>query len=83
MCFEGRSTLERDVMVIFQGSRRSDGNETLVLIVYIGWGPRTRNKSVDGLLETGKSFVDAFDLLLTSLSFSTGLDSLSVHKPEG
>ena len=53
-------------MVIFQGSRRSDGIGTLELIVYIGWGPWTRNKGVDGLLETGKSFVDAFDLLLTS-----------------
>ena len=53
-------------MVIFQGSRRSDGIGTLELIVCIGWGPWTRNKGVDGLLETGKSFVDAFDLLLTS-----------------
>lgn len=52
-------------MIIFQGSRQSDGIGTLKLIIYIGWGLSTRNKGVDGLLETGKSFVDAFDLLLT------------------
>ena len=66
MCRERRSTLERDVMVIFQGSRGSDCIDTLELIVCAGWGPWIRNKGVDGLLEAGKSFVDAFDLLLTT-----------------
>ena len=66
MCCEGRSTLELDVMVVFQDSRRSDVIGALELIVCIGWGPWIRYKGVDGLLETGKSIVDAFDLLLTS-----------------
>lgn len=82
MCCEGRSTLERDIMVVFQGSRRSDGVGTQELIVCIGWGPWTRNEGVDGLFETGKSFVDAFDLLLTSYSFSTEPASLSAYKSE-
>lgn len=69
-------------MVISQGSRRSDGIDTLELTVCIGWRPWTRNKGVDGLLKTGKSFVDAFDLLLTAKSFSTDVDSLLAYKPE-
>lgn len=53
-------------MVIFQVSRQSEDIGTLKSIVCFGWGPWTRNKGVDRLLETGESFVDGFDLLLTS-----------------
>jgi hypothetical protein len=64
---EGRSTCEREIMVIFQELRSSpDDIATLNLIVTAGWGLWTRNKGVDGLLETGKSVIDAFDFLLTS-----------------
>ncbi len=61
-------------MVIFQGSRRSDGINTLKLIVCIGWGPWTRNKGVDGLS------VDAFDLLLTSFKVgSIGFSTININ----
>ena len=70
-------------MIIFQGSRQSDDIGTLKLIICICGVPWTRNQRVDGFLETGKSFVDAFDLLLTSERFSTNMDSLSACKTEG
>ena len=69
-------------MVIFQGYRCSDDIGTLDLIVCVGRQPWARDKGVDGLLEPGKAFVDAFDLLLASSGFSTDLDSLSAYKPE-
>jgi hypothetical protein len=53
-------------MVIFQVSRRSGGVGTLNMSFCIGWGLWTRKKGVDGLFKAGESFVDAFDLLLTS-----------------
>ncbi len=53
-------------MVIFQVSRRSGGVGTLNMSFCIGRGLWTRKKGVDGLFKAGESFVDAFDLLLTS-----------------
>lgn len=67
-------------MVIFQVSRRSGGVGTLNMSFCIGRGLWTRKKGVDGLFKAGESFVDAFDLLLTSFKVgSIGFSTININ----